>query len=131
MQIAGQAQVASGDLAEAITMFERTVAASAEAPHMIGLLGNALARAGRRGEAVEQLTSLEARAGSHYVPALAMAYIHAGLDQRDETFALMERAYQVHDPWLSRSLSIDATLDALRSDPRFQDLRRRIGLPGE
>ena len=48
LQVAGQAHVASGNLDEGIATFERAVTASAEAPHTIGLLENALGRAGRR-----------------------------------------------------------------------------------
>ena len=55
----------------------------------------------------------------------------AGLDQRDEAFALMERAFEGHEAWLSQSLAVNVTLDPLRDDPRFKDLRRRIGLPDE
>jgi len=131
LQIAGQASVASGDLAGAVATFERAVTASAEAPYAVGLLGNALARAGRRDDALQQLAVLQARAESHYVPTLAVAFIHAGLDQWDEAFALIEGAREAHDPWLSQSLTLNATLDPLRSDPRFQGLRRRINLPEE
>ena len=105
--------------------------ASAEVPYTIGLLGNALALAGRRDEALERLASLEVRALSQYVPPLAMAFIHAGLDQRREAFSLMEQSYEIREPWLSQSLSVNATLNPLRSDPRFQDFRRRINLPAE
>jgi serine/threonine protein kinase/tetratricopeptide (TPR) repeat protein len=127
LQIAGQAWLASGHFAEAITMFERAVVASAEVPYTIGLLGNAMARAGHRDQALEQLARLQSGAG--YVPALALAFVHAGLDQHDEAFGLMERAIEDHEAWLSQSLSVNATLDPLRSDPRFEALRGRIGLP--
>ena len=92
LQLAGQAQAASGQLDEAIATFERAVRASSEVPYTIGLLGNALARAGRRNEAIQQLARLRTRSESRYVPAVALAYVHAGLDQRDEAFALLERA---------------------------------------
>ncbi len=97
--------------------------------HVVDLLGNALARAGRGDEALQQLAVLQARAASHYVPALAVAFIRAGLDQWDEAFALIERACDVRDPWLSQSLTINATLDPLRADARFQALLRRMNFP--
>ena len=124
----GAAWIPTGRVADAIASFERAVAASSEVPATIGLLGHALARAGRRDEAMRQLERLRDRAASQYVPSMAMAYVHAGLGQLDEAFALMHRAYDEHDGWLTFSLTSSPTLDDLRPDPRFADLRRRIGL---
>lgn len=52
----------------------------------------------------------------------------AELGERERAIALLERAYQEHDPWLPMDLAAPR-LDPVRSDPRFQDLLRRIGLP--
>ena len=128
LQLAGQAHATSGDLGEAITTFEHAVKASADVPYTIGLLGHALARAGRRDEAIQQLAKLRARAESHYIPALALAYVHAGLDQLDEAFDCLERSLDAHDFWLTYSLTVFPVLDDLRPDPRFAALVRRIGL---
>jgi TolB-like protein/Tfp pilus assembly protein PilF len=65
---------------------------------------------------------LPARALNH----LAAAY--AELGDKERALALLERAYQEHDPWLPMDLAAPR-LDPLRSDSRFQDLLRRIGLP--
>ena len=46
----------------------------------------------------------------------------------DETFSLLGRAADAHDAWLTYLLTDFSTLDGLRPDPRFADLRRRIGL---
>jgi TolB-like protein/Tfp pilus assembly protein PilF len=128
LQLAGQAHAACGHLDEAVATFERAVRASGEVPYTIGLLGNALARAGRHDEALQQLATLRTRAESHFVPAIALAYVHAALDQRDETFALLDRALDAHDAFLTYSLTTFPVLDDLRPDPRFAELRRRIGL---
>ena len=125
---AGQTLASSGQLDEAVAVFERGVASSNGVAMMIGLLGNALAKAGRGDEARQQLDTLRDRASSEYVPPLALALLHAGLDQRDEAFASLERVLDVHDATLAYFLSLCPTLDDLRPDPRFTELRRRIGL---
>jgi TolB-like protein/Flp pilus assembly protein TadD/predicted Ser/Thr protein kinase len=124
----GTAWIPTGRVAEAIDCFERAVAASREVPYTVGLLGHALATAGRREEAAQHLERLRNRAASGYVPSIAMAFIHAGLGQFDEAFALMNRSGDEHDNWLVFSLAHLPTLDNLRPDPRFAALRRRIGL---
>jgi hypothetical protein len=50
------------------------------------------------------------------------------LGNKERALELLERAYEEHDPWLPFDLAFPG-LDPLRSDPRFQNLLRRIGLP--
>ena len=57
---------------------------------------------------------------------LAAGYSELG--DKERAIALLERAYQEHDPWLPMDLA-NPDWDELRSDPRFQDLLRRGGLP--
>jgi len=57
-----------------------------------------------------------------------LAAQYAELGDKERAFARLEEAYQEHDPWLPMDLAAPR-LDPLRSDPRFQDLLRRIGLP--
>jgi tetratricopeptide (TPR) repeat protein len=57
-----------------------------------------------------------------------MASLHARLHQNDEAMSWLERAYAEHSNRLI-FLSVDPFFDPLRSDPRLQNLVRRIGLP--
>jgi hypothetical protein len=57
-----------------------------------------------------------------------MAVAHVGLGERDQALASLEKAYQDRDYRL-RLLKADPVWDSLRSDPRFQDIHRRVGLP--
>jgi tetratricopeptide (TPR) repeat protein len=105
LHLACQAHVALGQWDEAIGKFERAVHTSGEAPYVIGLPGHALAKAGRRDEALQQLAKLRLRAESHFVPATALACIHAGLGEIDEAFALLECSLGTADYWTIYSLT--------------------------
>jgi TolB-like protein/DNA-binding winged helix-turn-helix (wHTH) protein len=57
-----------------------------------------------------------------------LAASYSELGDKERALALLERAYQEHDPWLPMDLAAPR-FDPIRSDPRFQDLLHRIGLP--
>jgi hypothetical protein len=70
---------------------------------------------------------MEARAKEQYVSPYDLALIYAGLDDEPRAFAALERAFEERDSSL-RQLRVDERLDPLKSDPRFEDLARRVGL---
>ena len=96
-------------------------------PYTLAHLGNAYARAGRLSEARKAIARLNERIGKQNV-TYGIALVYAGLGEKDQAFAWLEKAYQVRDKGIT-CLKIDQCLDPLRSDPRFQDLVRRVGLP--
>ena len=96
-------------------------------PALLGLLGNAIAESGKRDEALTLLDQLTEIAKHRYVPAYSFAIIYGGLGDKDRAFQWLERSYQDHANELSQ-LKFDPLFDNLRSDPRFTDLVRRVGL---
>ena len=82
---------------------------------------------GRRREALEILAALEERSRKQYVSPQHFAIVHLGLGNKDEAFALLEKAYE------ERAFEIlgfsGRLFDRLSDDPRFQDLLRRMRLP--
>ena len=62
------------------------------------------------------------------MPTHETALVWAALGDRDRAFALLEQAYREHANGLVW-LRVDPRYESLRSDPRFTDLVRRIGLP--
>ena len=62
-----------------------------------------------------------------YVSPAELSLLYAALGEREQAFASLEKAYAAHDLQL-QFLGVDASFDSLRSDPRFQDLMRRVGL---
>lgn len=80
-----------------------------------------------RKEAHLVLHELEELFKQRYVSSFSLALVHAGLGQRDEAFAGLEDAYDQH-PDTIVILKVYPWLDGLRSDPRFTELTRRVGL---
>lgn len=82
-------------------------------------------RAGRRQEATQQLNELKRQYALDNPLPIAIAYI--GIDDKDQAFAWLEKAYAAHSTSLT-AVKVDPTYDPLRGDPRFNDLVNRMGL---
>lgn len=97
-----------------------------------GFLGHGYARAGRRDDARRVLEQLQAQiARGEYVSPGAVGWIYLGLGEPDEGFRWLERAAEERDVFLTvYAVLTNRYLSApYRNDPRFQQLRRKIGLP--
>jgi TolB-like protein/Tfp pilus assembly protein PilF len=99
-----------------------------DAPHALGHMGNAYARQGRVAEARAILPRLKEHINKSGIGRYEIALVYAGLKENDNAFEWLEKAFQARDKGLTY-LKIDPCLDPLRSDPRFQNLELRVGLP--
>jgi hypothetical protein len=77
---------------------------------------------------VKILDELKARSQHEYVPSGLFFGLYLALGEKDQAMAWLEKAYEEHD---SATLSLRgiSPSDPLRSDPRFQDLLRRMNFP--
>jgi serine/threonine protein kinase/tetratricopeptide (TPR) repeat protein len=92
-------------------------------------LAHAYAGAGQRANAEKILRELLQKSKTSYVSPYMIATIYAGLNDKNKAFECLEKAYQERSPDIPYFLKADLRIDNLRSDPRFQDLLRRVGLP--
>jgi serine/threonine-protein kinase len=94
-----------------------------------GLLGYVYAISGQRGEAQKILGELQEEAKSTVVSACDIARIYAGLGEKEQAFSWLEKAITERDSNLTLpGLKVDWMFGSLRSDPRFADSLRRMGL---
>jgi serine/threonine protein kinase/Tfp pilus assembly protein PilF len=94
----------------------------------LAVLAIAYAASGNTKEATKILRSLEAASKSRYIASLEVAAILTSLKETDRAFESLQKAYDNHEYQLS-FLKSDPRFDRLRSDPRYADLLRRMGLP--
>jgi eukaryotic-like serine/threonine-protein kinase len=119
-----------GMFEEAIAAFQRaiTVTKGADKTLAMASLGHVYAVSGKKTEARKTLAELQRLSEHSYVPATDVALVYAGLGEKDKAFAWLDKAYEEHSFSLS-NLKVEPRFDPLRSDPRYADLLRRIGLP--
>jgi len=91
-------------------------------------LREAYAKRGVQGYWGKRLELAEKSAKQIYVSPTWIAVLHARLGEKDQAFEWLERALAERDGRVC-SLKVYAAYDSLRSDPRFRDLVRRLGLP--
>src|SRR5579862_6887664 len=119
---------ATGRYDLAITEGEKGVNFSGVSPVIRAALAHSYGKAGRTKEARQILDDLASVAKCKYVAPHFFAGIYIGLGENDRALDCLEKSYEEHSHWLIY-LHIDPTMDDLRSEPRFQDLLKRVGLP--
>jgi tetratricopeptide (TPR) repeat protein len=90
-------------------------------------LGHALGATGARVEGRKVLDQMLSLLQRRYVPPEYIAVVYEGLGERERALKWFEKAYSEHS--MNIWVLPDPQLDSLRSDPRFEDILRRMGLP--
>jgi tetratricopeptide (TPR) repeat protein len=111
---------------EAIEQFKRAIQLAGNNEIFNANLAYAYAASGRREEALKTVKDLEDRQNRHSSTDANIALVYVGLGDRDQAMMWLDKAYQAR---FNPSILLRPAFDPLRSDSRFQDLLRRIGLP--
>ena len=122
----GEGYLAKGMFEQAVAEFRRA-ASGGEPVRTVGL-ARAYGIMGRRNEARKVLDELTKASRQSYFPPYLFGAIHVALGENQLGLVWLEEAYTHRDPYMVH-LKRDATFDPLRSDPRFQDLLRRMSFP--
>jgi serine/threonine protein kinase/Flp pilus assembly protein TadD len=124
----GQAYEQKGMYDEAFAVFQKGITLSGGRSQMVAFLGHAYAVSGKRGEALKTLDELKELSKRRYVGPYNVALVYAGLGEKDQAFEWLQKGYEERSSELLW-LAVIPGFDSLRSDPRFADLLRRMGLP--
>jgi TolB-like protein/DNA-binding winged helix-turn-helix (wHTH) protein/Flp pilus assembly protein TadD len=121
----GQAYLQNQILDEAITELQKAVQLSARSPTCIANLARAYAISGNKSEAIKLLSDLKKSSKANSSHASEIAVIYAALDDKTQAMSWLEKGYEER---FNPGVLLRPGFDPLRSDPRFQELIRRIGL---
>ncbi len=122
------AWLAAGKFQPAIEFSKQIIERRPEARALATLiLAIALGRSGQTEAARQLLAGIEAQAAKTYVPPFYLSLITANLGDKDAAFGWLEKAYQERSGWMPW-LKLEPLLDGVRTDARFYDLLRKIGL---
>ncbi len=126
--VLGEVYLSKGMYRDGLSALEKYSALSRRNATSLAFLGYSHARLGERKEALRMIEELKAASQQSFVPALFVALVYAGLEDKDQAFTWLEKAYEERFNRLAY-LKVEALWDPLRSDPRFADLLRRVGIP--
>jgi tetratricopeptide (TPR) repeat protein len=120
----GQAFVQKRSYNEAIAEFQKAIELSGGSIPSTSNLAYAYAVSNKSTEAVKILNDLKSRPAPN---ASEIALVYVGLGEKGQAMKWLDKAYEEH---FNPSILLRPAFDSLRSDPRFQNLVHRIGLPG-
>lgn len=123
----GMTYAAKRDFTSAIREFERARQLSGPDPYLDGLLAYAEGSSGQAAAARRRLNDLVRRSRGEFVPAFSVALACIGIGDRELALTWLAKAYQDRSTYMVYAKS-DPLLDGVRSDPRFLELLKRMGL---
>ncbi|HEV1993322.1 MAG TPA: winged helix-turn-helix domain-containing protein [Candidatus Acidoferrum sp.] len=121
------AYVEKGMFAEALAEAENVRRVHGEGPWNWSTLAYVHGRAGQPAEARHALENLKKQNRHQEIDQAALAWAYIALGDNEQAFGWLEKAYSQHSNAMI-TLKVEPGYDPLRSDPRFQDLLRRVGL---
>jgi TolB-like protein len=122
----GVAHAGAGDFPRAIACLERAIGMS-DVPLFRGLLGHVQGLADQRERALDSIEVLKTMGKTMYVSPMDFAIVYAGLGDAGSTFEWLEEAYQARATRIPELSSM--YFDSIRSDARYTEIMRRVGLP--
>jgi len=123
----GLAYAQMGLMEDAIVELGNARTCAGDQPAVLAALAHAHSGAGELSQAAGILGELESMSERRYVSPYWLALVYAGLRDGARALGLLERAGEQRDVWLTW-LGVEPRFDALRGEPRFQELLRRVGL---
>ena len=122
----GRTYMMKGEYENAIKEFEKAQTLGSD-PRVLMLSACNYSRMGKRGEALKKIEELKKVSQEKYVSPYYFALAYTSLGDKDKAFEWLEKAFAAREGRMTL-MKADPLLNDLRSDPRFDDLLKRVGL---
>jgi TolB-like protein/DNA-binding winged helix-turn-helix (wHTH) protein/Tfp pilus assembly protein PilF len=122
----GACYLRRGDNQKAMEQFQKARAVGGDTSRVLADLAQAYALTGQRSSALKILGQIEQ--SSNFVSPWDLSFVYAALGQKAKAIELLEKATDEKVGWVI-SLGVEPGFDSLRSEPRFQKLKERVGIP--
>ena len=126
--VLAQSYARRGTYREAMAGLAKAPAMCRTIPAVAGVRGYVHGLMGERSEALRIVGQFKAISKQDYVPGFYIALVYAGLKDNDQAFAWLEKSIEERFVRLAY-LAREPLWDPIRSDPRFAEIVRRIGIP--
>jgi TolB-like protein/Tfp pilus assembly protein PilF len=112
---------------DALIEAQKSVDLSKRANGSLALLAHVYGRLGKRADAEKIIKELQERYESHDADGRDLAVAYAGLNDKEQVFAWLEKAFQERSHFLG-VLRLEMVFDSVKSDPRWDALLKRVGI---
>jgi len=119
--------VKQGRYADALSEAKKSVEYANRSNAPLALLGHVYARMGRQSEAEAVIIELEKRFDDKQADGRDVAVVYAGMEDKNKAFDWLEKSFKDRSVFLV-FLKLEPLLESLQSDPRWNDLERRVGI---
>ena len=113
---------------EAVAEYKKTLLVIPEWPVALAGIGNIYGEIKENATARKMLDTLAMLSKKEFVTPYGMALIYAGLGEKDNAFHWLDKSYEEHSNFLVW-LKVDPRWASIRSDKRYAELIRKVGLP--
>jgi len=123
----GTTYLRTGEYEKAIARFEEAKTVNGENGRILADLAQAYALSGQKSEALKVVERLESPSQATFISAWDLALVHAALDDKARAIELLEKAADERMGWIIL-LGVDPAFDTLRGEPRFEKLKKQVGI---
>ena len=124
----GECHLRRGDSQKALEQFQKARSVDGDTSRVLADIAQAYAQSGQQSSALKIVKQLEEPSSSRFVSPWDLSFVYAALGDKARAIQMLDKSIDQKVGWVT-SLGVDPGFDSLRTDPRFEKLKQRVGIP--